>query len=113
MSIVWARDSDTNEWGNNHDVPFHNNGTRKYNSCIIRNVSSNKEGYSGEPTSFIDIRDNKISGAQMNYEQKNREGFRKNIGLVAGLIQNGIVMPTEKMILRSVEKLRKIASGQQ
>jgi hypothetical protein len=112
MSVVWARDSDDNEWGDSFGSPFNRNEARKCQNIIVHNAASNKEGYSGEPTSFIDINDPSIVDVQRKYEEKGREEFRNNMKLVGNLIQGGVVMPTEKMVLRTVEKLKRIANGQ-
>lgn len=111
MSVVWARDSDCNEWGNAFS-PFSRRQPDKYNRHVIPDIVSNKEGYSGNPTSFIDVNDPRVADVQRKHEEMNKDGFRKNMSLVAGLIQKGVVMPTDRMILKSVEKLKKIASGQ-
>ena len=111
MSVVWARDSDCNEWGNAFS-PFSRRQPDQCGRHAIPDVVSNKDGYSGNPTSFIDVNDPRVADAQRKHEERNKDGFRKNMSLVAGLIQSGVVMPTDKMILKSIEKLKKIASGQ-
>lgn len=112
MSVVWARDSDCNEWGDAFNPSPHHHHTIQCNRHVIPDVLSNKDGYSGNPTSFIDINDQRVANAQRRHEERNRNEFRNNMSLVASLIQSGVVMPTDKMILKSVEKLKKIASGQ-
>ena len=111
MSVVWARDSDCNEWGDAFR-PFSRRQPDQCDRHAIPDVVSNKDGYSGNPTSFIDVNDPRVADAQRKHEERNKDGFRKNMSLVAALIQKGVVMPTDKMILKSVEKLKKIASGQ-
>ena len=130
MSVTWSRDFGGNDWGSGSEWGFPqmskrtklermgNNSVPKIEHSEIRikniipNVKSNDEGYSGNPTSFIDVDDRRVKKYQIAYSEHGRKEFRKNIDLVGKLIQCGVVMPTEQLMLKSVEKLKKIASGE-
>ena len=114
MSVVWASGGDGAEWGDSFN-PFGNSckpQNVRREVTLIPNLDSNKEGYFGSPTSFIDIDDPRISKFQRRYSENGRQCFRDNIKTVEKLIKSGIVMPTGFMVAKAVEKLRKIANGQ-
>ena len=108
-----------NEWGD----PFipqsllTNSKSSKPSEPISRSINVktpyDKEGTMGTPGSFIDIDDAKIIKKQREYEKNCKLSFKNNKSLVTSLIQQGVVMPTEGMVKRIVENLRKIASGRQ
>lgn len=116
MSVMWASDSSSSEWGNPFDPfeaihPKHGERQSSDTRRVIPNVDSNHEGYSGNPTSFIDISDPRVKGWQQRYEEICRENFRKSKDRVGMLIRSGVVMPTGKMMEAIVAKLKGIAAG--
>lgn len=111
MSVTWSRDLDGNDWGSIRSMP-RGPAKRTVTSTKTINLSnSNKEGYSGNPTTFVDIDDPRISAVQRKYRSAGAAAFRKNMPLVSDLIQSGVVMPTGKMMENVVNKVRKIANG--
>lgn len=111
MSVVWARDS-SNDWGDNDFFGrSQSNGRRGEIQMISPLDNGNKEGYSGSPTSYIDIDDPRISRQIKMEKEINRKRFVENRDLVKSLISSGVVYPTKRMIDSVVSELKKIARG--
>lgn len=110
MSVVWARDVGS-EWNDNFGKPFrHANGQQMNQTRMISPMDNcDKEGYSGTPRSFIDVDDPRIRKKSIEYNERGRNEFRKNMELVKSLIKSGVVYPTGGMIYEIVNKLREIA----
>lgn len=110
MSVSWARDS-SNDWGCCDFFEFCENRKNGDVRMISPLDDGNKEGYSGNPTSYIDVDDPRISRYHRLEKESNRRRFVENIELVKSLISNGVVYPTRKMIENTVAEIRKIAGG--
>lgn len=137
MSVVWASGGG-NEWGSSTDWgrpcrPYQQHVDRREKPPIesrpppfstdgcpssiprMRMVTptqdANKEGYSGTPTSFIDLNDPRLAKLNDMHKRNGQEEFKKNIPLVEQLIKSGVVYPTKGMLEKAVGELKRIARG--
>lgn len=103
MGVVWARDSESNEWGNTSPFPR----TR----TVSRVCQGDKEGYSGNPHHFTDVDDPRFAKLKAVEKEGQRKEFVKNKDLVAELIKSGVVYPTKAQLDKAIEELKRIAKG--